>query len=200
MSLADIKEIVKTKTLESYKVMLKNLLPVGVLWDIINDTFWDLLEAFAEELNRIDQRLVDLQNESIPYFSDELLSEWEEVALLEDEKTGGTTAERQAIVQNKIYNPTPTPTDAERRQGPTEQFFTDYAAAINITITSFGSLVPFRVGTGRAGDRLVPAAEAAFVWVVNYTGGTTAERENMKAYFERMKPAHTRVDFNPAIP
>lgn len=200
MSLADLKEIVKTKTLENYKAMLKNLLPVGVIWDNINDTFWDLLEAFAEELNRMDQRLVDLQNESIPYFSDELLEEWEEVALLEDEKTGGTTAERQAIVQNKIYNPTPTPTDAERRQGPTEQFFTDYAAAINITITSFGFPDRFRVGASRVGDSLISETSEAFIWIVNYTGGTTAERENMKAYFERMKPSHTRVEFNPAIP
>lgn len=200
MSLTEITPV-KKYTLEQFTFLLKRLLPVGALWNSINETFWDLLESFAVELNRADQRIVDLQTESIPGLStdDGLLTDWETLALLTDEKVGASEAERQSIVHTKIFNPTPTPNNASRRQGPTEEFFTNYAAGLNITITSFGTHDLFRVGANRVGDRMYTAAGIAFIWIVNYTGGTSTERAAMKAYFERMKPSHTEVEFNPTI-
>jgi len=189
----DPAEIVKTRVLANFTSLLRNFLPRGPLWKFLGETWETFLESKAVELDREDQRIVDLQNESIPGLSTEgeLLEDWERIALLPDENTGGTEAERQAIVHTKIF---------QTNKPPTEQFFTDYAANLNITITSFGTIERFRVGTGRVGDRLWDGNATAFTWIVNYTGGTAEERAAMKAAFERLAPAHTTVEFDPAIP
>lgn len=188
-------EITKIYSIESFTELLKKLLPIGRIWKNVKTEFYDFLESFAVELNRSDQRSVDFQNEVIPGLATdaEMLSDWERIALLPDEvpAAGTSEAERQAIVHTKYYTVLP---------GPTEAFFTSYAASLNITITSFTTLDRFRVGTSRVGENLRDADDAAFIWTVNYTGGTTAEREAMKIYFNRLKPAHTKVEFNPAIP
>lgn len=184
---------VKKRTLANYKELLRKLLPVGILWENLSDD-WDLLlEAFAVELDRYEQRVIDLRREIVPGLSSELLSDWEEIALLPDEMPSptATETERQEIVHTKIF--------AILEPGPTEQFFIDYAAELNITITSFTTIDRFRVGAARVGDRLNDEYTEAFVWVVNYTGGTTEERQAMKVAFERMAPAHTEVRFIPVI-
>lgn len=182
-------------TLNDFVQLLKRLLPVGSLWKNLSINFDNLLEVFAEELKRFDQTSIDLMNESIPGLStlSGLLEDWERIALLPDEFPDGTASEseRQDIVHTKFYTVLP---------GPTEQFFIDYASTLNITITSFTSLSRFRVGTGRVGDHIHEEYAVGFTWVVNYTGGTSVERTAMKVYFERLKPAHTAVEFNPAIP
>ena len=73
-----------------------------------NDAFADLLMAFALELDRLDDKLVSLQNEAIPGLSSELLTDWEGVAGLPDECTplAPTEDERRErvhihITQNK---------------------------------------------------------------------------------------------------
>lgn len=182
---------VKTRVLANFVTLFKKLLPIGCLWKNLSELFHDFLESFAEEANRSDQRIIDLQTEAIPGLSTdgELLGDWEGVALLPDENTGTTEAERQDIVHTKIYTP---------GQNPTEEFFIEYASNIGITIT-IGSHDAFRVGTGRVGDRLYGAGAIAYIWIVNHTGGTTAQKEAMKAAFERLKPAHTEIEFNPAI-
>ena len=186
---------VKNLFLADFLRLLKNLLPIGIIWKNMVTLFYDLLEAFGVELNRYDTHTVDFQTEIIPGLSTsgEMLEDWERIALLADEypADGTTEIERQVIVQTKLHTALP---------GPTEQFFTDYATSLNITITSFGSISRFRVGTSRVGDRINDADSIGFTWVVNYTGGTSAERQAMKTYFERLKPAHTTVVFNPEIP
>ena len=49
----------KIYTLASFTELLKNLLPLGTLWKNLEDSFYDFLEAFAVELNRVDQRCID---------------------------------------------------------------------------------------------------------------------------------------------
>lgn len=187
--------LIQKLTLANFTQLLKNLLPKGTLWKNLSATFSDFLESFAEELKRFDALSIDFLNEIVPGLSTsgEMLEDWERIALLDDEipVDGTPESERQDIVQTKYYTVLP---------GPTETFFTEYAANLNITITSFGTVDRFRVGVGRIGDRLHGGLAVGFTWVVNYTGGTAAERAAMKAYFERLKPAHTTVDFNPAIP
>jgi uncharacterized protein YmfQ (DUF2313 family) len=187
--------LVQKLTLVNFTQLLKNLLPKGTLWKNLSSTFTDFLESFAEELKRFDALSIDFMNEIIPGLSTsgEMLEDWERIALLPDEvpADGTPESERQDIVHTKYYTVLP---------GPTEQFFIDYAANLNITITSFGTIDRFRVGTGRVGDRIYDSTAVGFTWVVNYTGGTAAERAAMKEYFERLKPAHTTVVFNPAIP
>ena len=175
------------RDLESFRLLLKRLLPVGLLWDFINDTFDSFLEALAEEFERLYSRSIDLQREAIPGLSNELLPDWEEMSLFPDENTGTTIAERQAILQTKIFN---------SGVSPTEFYFTRYAAGLGITISSFTQPTAPICGIAVCGDAL---GRAEFVWVVNWSGGTAAAQKNMKAAFERMKPAHTEVQFNPTI-
>lgn len=185
----------KKYTLGSFTQLLKNLLPFGILWKNLNETFDKLLESFAVEMNRHDQRVIDLQTELIPGLSteDELLTDWEDICLLPDEvpAPGTSEAERQNIVHTKYTTELP---------GPNEDFWVSYAAGLNITITSISARDYFRVGVSRVGERLGGELNIAYTWVVNYTGGTTAERAAMKAYFTRLRPAHTIVEFNPEIP
>jgi len=175
------------RNLTSFQFLLKRLLPVGLLWDFINDTFDSFLQALAEEFLRLYTRSIDLQREAIPGLSDELLSDWEEMTLFPDENTGTTTAERQAILQTKIFN---------SGLNPTEDYFTAYALSLGITISSFSTPSAPICGIAVCGDSL---NGSDFVWQVNWSGGTAAAQANMKAAFERIAPAHTEVIFNPTI-
>lgn len=61
-----------------YREQLRKLLPVGKLWKPKSSgTLMKLLEAIGAEGCRIDDRGVDLVNESDPRTTDQLLAEWE---------------------------------------------------------------------------------------------------------------------------
>ena len=186
-------KVPKNRTVTSFTNLLTNLLPVGILWRQLNESFTDLLESFAVELNRLDQRCIDIQNEAVPGLSTDadLLSDWERILLTEDEKpdTGVSEAVRQSIVDTKYYLQTTNVTIAN---------LTAYALALGITIT-FGDVDRFRVGTDRAGDRIRGAGASGYIWIVNHSGGTADQQQAMKAYFEGVKPAHSIVEFNPPI-
>ena len=165
-NLNDIKPI-KVRTLEDFKQFLFNYLPIGLLWNNLNEEFHDLLEAFAEEFNRNDQRNVDLQCEVIPGLSTELLEQWEQDVLLPEElPTGGETLqERRDRVQSKLFN---TPNN------PTEKFFKDLALdrgiAIDITFVS----TAFRVGVNRMGTR-IHGTTSVYIWIVDWISGSKTE-------------------------
>ena len=105
MSTLEKFKILKTRTIDSFTNLLTNLLPVGYLWKQLNEDFKNVLESFAVELNRLDQRCIDILNESIPGLSTDtdLLSDWENAVLTEDEKPSASASEseRQTIVDTK---------------------------------------------------------------------------------------------------
>ena len=97
----------------------------------VNDSLLGLLmSVFASELERFSAQFILLLKESIPGLSTEnlLLTDWERIAGLPDECTelGDTEIQRQRAVHNKIY---------ANYTGLSEQFFIDYAAGLNVTIT-----------------------------------------------------------------
>lgn len=191
MADATLAEINQTRSIANYTNLLRNLLPVGIIWKYLSDTMWDFLESFAVEMYRLDGRCIDILNEGIPGLSTELIDRWEQVVLLPDEipAEGTALAERQNIVHTKYYT---------YPQSPTEQFFIDYALELGITVT-FSAYPQFRVGTARVGDRISGERASVYIIVVDHSGGTTAQKRAMKAYFLRMKPAHTSMEFNPPI-
>lgn len=186
-------KVQKTRTLENFRDLLVHLLPVGSLWKTLNDSFKDLLESFGVELNRLDQRCIDIQNEAVPGLSTDadLLSDWERNLLTEDEKpsSSATESERQSIVDAKYYLQTKSTTIAN---------LTAYAAALGITIT-FGDVDAFVVGISVVGESLESSGSAGYIWIVNHSGGTADQQQAMKTYFESVKPAHSLVEFNPPI-
>lgn len=188
---ASLAEVTKVRTIANYKNLLRNLLPVGILWKNLSDTLWDFLESFAVELDRFEQRCIDIMNEGIPGLSTELIDRWEQVVLWTDEipPSGTPIAERQNIVHTKYYT---------FPQSPTEAYFTAYALELGITVT-FSAYPLFRVGTARVGERVSGLGTSAYIWIINHSGGTSAQKQAMKIFFERMKPAHTSIEFNPPI-
>ena len=183
---------VKTRTLANFCQLLVNFLPIGRLWDPINTTLKLLLEAFAEEFDRNDQRNIDLQRELIPGESVELLVDWERVALAPDELIvgGGTIAERQARVSTKIF---------DTQDPPTKQFFEVLALARGVVIAISFTSGGFRVGVSRVGQRL-HGSSSVFIWIVDYVSGDKNEYARLEATFRRLKHAYQFLQFNAAPP
>lgn len=112
--------------------MLKRLFPRGPIWNFSlgGSNIVKMLEPFALELERFSQTFVDLMKESVPGLSTDsgLLTDWERIAGLPDSCSplADTESQRQQVVHNKIFAKYP---------GLTEQFFLDYAAGLNMTVT-----------------------------------------------------------------
>lgn len=186
-NLQDIKPV-KVRTLADYTEFLFRFLPVGRLWDVFNETFNDLFEAFAEEFNRNDQRNIDLQKEAIPGLATETLEQWEFDVLLPDELPDETVtiSERQARICTKLFN---TPNN------PTAQFFENFALDRGVVIAISFAAGAFRVGINRVGDRL-QGTYNNFIWVVDYVSGPETEYIALEATFRRLAPAWQTLIFN----
>ncbi len=101
----------------AYSRMLTALLPPGRVWRLFTGALLPaVLAANADELGRVDGRVTDLINESIPSKAVELLPEYErELALASD----GVTAERQArIAARTIARQRYRPTDFQTALAP----------------------------------------------------------------------------------
>lgn len=154
-----------------------------------NDVFADLLMAFAQELDRLDDSLVDLQNEAIPGLSTQLLTDWEGVAGLPDECTplAPTIEERRVRVHLHI-------TQNKGDQSLTEwtqhaNYFIQYASTMGYTIVVTEPLSGeiFRVGVSRVGDRL-QGMNYAYTWIIEGDYDST-----LQCIFNKIKPAHTEI-------
>jgi uncharacterized protein YmfQ (DUF2313 family) len=149
-----------------------------------NDLFANLLMVFAIELNRYDTRGVALEREAIPGLSDEMLSDWEEMAGVDG--TGFTLEKRQQRVHLWITQNKGDMGLDELTQGA--NFFINYAANLGYTIVITDPAgTAFRVGISRVGDRL-SGTELAYTWKVE--GDWDAA---LQIIFEKIKPAHTII-------
>ena len=75
-----------TTLLEKYKTLLPTLLPRGKLWNPKEQPeFKKLLDSFAVELCRVEERGRDLLREADPRIALELLDDWERLLALPDE-------------------------------------------------------------------------------------------------------------------
>lgn len=178
---------VKKYGLDAYRQMLLNLLPPGFIWRNLGNTFKLFLEAFAAELNRLDQAIVDLKRESVPGLStiNGLLPEWETLALLPEEMplAADTELARQLAVHAKI-------TQQVDFVGNT--YFINYADVLGMTITisQVTTSNAFRVGEDTVGTALAPDA-SVFYWLITVVADPNNNLSKMIAAFRRQKPAHT---------
>ena len=174
----------------AYARQLKQLLPPGGLWSLVQDSVLSkLLLGVADELVRIDGRAQDLLNEWDPRAATETLEDWE-FALGITPVTGATTAERRLLCATKLL----------ARGGATPLYFAFLAVSMGFVVgaiaypaahvwrmpinlatstSPFGLVTQeFRAGASRAPDRL--------------NSWTVPELENE---INRLKPAHTRALF-----
>lgn len=187
---------------EHYLSQLQALLPPGLAWPRDPDaTLTQLLDAFAEEFARVDQRADDLIEEADPRTTHELLPDWERVAGLPDPCAPAeqTIAQRQAALTGKL-----TLVGDQSRQ-----YFIDIATALGYVGATIDEYRPMTCNDD-CNDALWSEGDR-FAWQINlpYTGGTFIANCNsdcnaplqawgdtaVECRINRYKPAHTTAIF-----
>jgi uncharacterized protein YmfQ (DUF2313 family) len=190
-------------TSEQYRSQLQALLPQGGAWPRDADAvLTHLLNAFADEMERLNGRGDTLLEEIDPRTAVELLADWERVAGLPEECAPAadlSTAERRAALAAKLAN----------SGGQSRAYFIELARALgfDITITEFD---PSVCGQMQCGQPLQGEAWA-YAWRVNaplfspfqFICGVSAcgdplggaSNAPLECSFDHQKPAHTFVFF-----
>lgn len=104
---------------DEFARMLVRLLPPGRLLTAPGDTLYKVLLANGDELARVQQRQIDLLEESDPRTTSELLPEWEAQYQITD--TSGTEDERRARLLARVlsrYDFSARPADYQRVLAP----------------------------------------------------------------------------------
>ena len=132
--------------LEKYKQLLPGLMPKGRLWQIKDQpNLKALLDSFANELCRVEERANDLLDEADPRNADELISDWERLLGLPDECTPDDLdiAERRTQLLQKYTN----------IGGLSKEFYEFLGSQLGYTIV-VENRVTFLVGRGTVGQPL----------------------------------------------
>lgn len=88
---------------------LKALLPPGRAWTrAVGTVLHKLLEAIAQEFDRLEARANDLLREAVPTGADELLPEWEAITDATRCVEGASIEARRAGVVSRLLSGTPT--------------------------------------------------------------------------------------------
>lgn len=171
-------------TTSDFVTALQNLLPRGRAWPRdLESLMAKTLTGLAPTYSRLAARDNQLIVEALPASTTELLPEWEETLGLPDPCAGPTPTidERRAQVVARFSN----------TGGQSAAFFIAYALVLGYTITitvytpyTFG--MPF--GLPMYGESW------AFAWTVNAPLAAEANQV-LACEFERLKPAHTIVNF-----
>lgn len=191
--------------LDDYVGQFMALLPRGPAWDTVDvGTFGNLVYAIASEFERISDKMCELENETFPLNTTQLLTDWERVLGLPDACVDGvpqSSTERRAAVATKLA------TISE----PTPQFFVQLASDFGYSVEVLENFQA-RVGRARVGDRINgPAHE--FLWSVLIPGSYTQSRRaivgdtrvgdriatwgdgSLECLIRQYKPAHTTLSF-----
>lgn len=189
---------------DAYVSLLKGLMPLGRSWprEVVT-VFHKLFEAISEEFVRFDTRLsVDLVNESDPFNTLELLTDWERIAGLPDTcqlTVAETVGQRRADIVRKL----------SFRGGQSRQFYIDLCAALGYTVT-IEEIRPFRSGISRSGDRCYDVTwkhhwrvHSEAVEAILFLSGTGRSGDRLRVFrndtleciINQSKPAHTTVSF-----
>lgn len=191
--------------LDDYASQLIALLPRGLAWDSVGSgLFSDLIHGIAAEYWRVSNQIVELENDTFPLNTTQLLTDWERVLGLPDScyaDAAQSTTERRAAVVTKlstISEPTPT-------------FFENLALNYGYAIEVI-EYFPARVGFARIGDTL-NGSGWAFTWAVRIPGTYTSSRRalvgdtqigdrlatwgdgSLECLIRQYKPAHTTLLF-----
>lgn len=176
---------------DQYGDLARKLLPRGVIWtDERIRKLALLLRGWADEWARVSEHGLRLIEEVDPRTTVEAIGDWERILGLPDpdETTPPTLLQdrRDAVVSALIAT-----------GGSSPQYFIDVALALGvvITITEQPYGLPSRCGVARCGDP-IGSEGLIFVWRVNAPIATLAAlRSRLESKFNRIKPAHTVVEF-----
>ena len=174
------------RTVDDYKSLLINLLPMGFIWPIVTQLkkLVELLAVFASELLSVDDRNDDLLNELMPDTTNELLERWENILGLPEPCITATQTFQQrvnAVVAKIGLN-----------ASLSKQFYIDMALQLGYTITitvlaaaswqvngSLATITYFRADISACGEPL-----------------QVSDNDLLECAIQQAKPAHTQVTFS----
>ena len=175
------------RTEDDYLKLLQALQPKGKIWTLDPDADWTkLLKGLAVEFSRIDQRALDLINESLPSQIDELLEEWEnEYGIYSEDIELKTKQERINTVVTKYLE----------TGGTYEGYFEEIGSNLGYTL-SIQLDSPFWVGYSTVGAP-VGGLLKQFWWRVLITieEDINYNLERLMYEIQTFKSGHTQVDF-----
>ena len=186
-----------------YLSQLQALLPQGPAWPRdAGATLTKLLNAWADELARVDGRAAQLLEEADPRTTLELLPDWERVAGLPDPcgaSIASTLAERRAALVDRIT----------AKGGASKPYFQGIAERLGYQV-EIARFRPFICGLSRCGDPLNGAPSVRHYWRVRVVGprvtlfrtgasqvgdrlGKITRATDLECLLTRLAPAHTTV-------
>ena len=173
--------------LAKYKDLLVNLLPKGKLWEPKEQpVFKALLDAFADEFCRVEQRAIDLLFEADPRQTTqaELLPDWQRLLGLPDECTPEvqTIDEKQQQITQKYTNV----------GGLSKSFYEELTLNLGFVVI-VENRVNFVAGRARAGDKLTNYFNRIFE--AGDTAGTPLREIGWRFYFEVNMPIEAATVF-----
>lgn len=190
-------------TADDYLSQLQALLPSGPAWPREPDaTLTRLLNAWADELARVDGRAAQLIDEADPRTTLELLPDWERVAGLPDSCSAGiatTLSERRAALVDRLT----------ASGGASKAYFLIIAERLGYQV-AIERFSPFICGISRCGDPLNGAPSVRHYWRVRVIGprltlfragasqigarlGKLTRATDLECLLARLAPAHTTV-------
>lgn len=185
---------------DAYLSQLQALLPHGPAWPReAGAAVTRLLQAWADELARVDGRAAMLLEETDPRTAAELLADWERVAGLPDPCVAQdqSSAQRRLVLHARLTT----------MGGQSAGYFTALAASLGYTV-SITEFDPHSVVDDV--ESMIYGQDWAFAWQVNApqnTVGTLSvtdtandplawwENESLECAISRNSPAHTHVLF-----
>ncbi len=189
-------------TAAEYLAQLQALLPPGAAWRRdVGSALTEFLNALAEELARIDQRVEALLNESDPRTTYELLADWERVAGLPDPCTPADASieeRRLSLVQRLTM-----------LGGASRQYFIALAASLGYPGATVTEFRPFTC-VSECEDSLTQAPDWPHTWqlnlaetrITNMTGVSACNAAlrswgdfTIECVVRRLRPAQTHVLF-----
>jgi len=176
-----------TATAGAYVDLLNRTQPDGPYWPTADSLLTDIHEALAPELVRFHGRVIDYLEEANPGTADQMLEGWEEVLGLTPATTATDDERRAACATAYIAT-----------GGNSAAYFEQLAASMGLAGTF---VLDQTAGSWMWGPHSPPcmplySAYHAFVWEVHsLVAATAAQRTTLETLFERIKPAHTQVEF-----
>lgn len=186
--MADFTPIYSKKTMDDFGRMLLKMFPKGKLWPLLSSAnLFQLCKALSTELLRVEDRMLTLLVERDSRYVSELLDEAERDLGLPDEcyPSATTDDERRARVRQKLIN----------SGGIHEQDYINAAEDFGFTI-DITTYEPFICGLHGMGHS-IGDNENFFIWQVgaDYTESTIASLKGMVCLFDRVRPAHTIIQW-----
>lgn len=182
------------RTYIEYRKLLQSLLPTGRFWTRAETSdMTKLLNAFGEELSRVEGRSLDLIYEAVPSHATETLEEWEADYNLPDEgyEIESTTDGRRAVIKSKFV------AVGQQDKG----YFIDIASALGytVTITEFPKCL---AGLATAGGSSATDEKCVFYWFIDIDVSaamtefyTLANISQLITDTTKRSPAHTILLF-----